>query len=127
MLSIKRSDWTASPGTVLDSVVVPLRSGIAKRNDKMEFVNRIAMGACMQDWCFQRMRKVMPLKESEILTHEALVDRFLSKYICIERSHLLSLKSVADRRSLNAIIHLSYDNEEDIKLIRDMMSETLSN
>jgi len=71
----------------------------------------------------------MPLKESEILTHEALVDRFLSKYISIscKQSHIFSLKSAADHRSLNATIHLSHDNEEDIKLIQDTICETLSN
>jgi hypothetical protein len=103
-----------------------------KTKRQTEFVNRIATSACMrsvEDWCFQRMRKVMGLKESEILTHEALVDQFLSKYIPVscEPSHLLSLKSTADRRSLNATIHLSRYNEEDIKLIRDTMCEALSN
>ena len=103
-----------------------------KTKRQTEFVNRIAMSACMrsvEDWCFQRMRKVMGLKESEILTHEALVDQFLSKYIPVscEPSHFLSLKSAADRRSLKATIHLSCDNEEDVKLIRDTMCEALSN
>ena len=97
-----------------------------------EFVNRIAMSACMksvEDWCFQRMKTVMGLKESEVLTHEALVDRFLSKYVSVscKPSHLLSLKSTADRRLLNTTIHLSRDNEEDVKLIWDTMCETLSN
>jgi hypothetical protein len=104
------------------------------RNTKRqtEFVNRIVMSACMrsvEDWCFQRMRTVMGLKESEVLTHEALVDRFLSKYVSAscKPSHRLSLKSTADRRSLNATNHLSRDNEEDVKLIRDTMCEALSN
>jgi len=103
-----------------------------KSKRQMEFANRIAMSACMrsvEDWCVQRMRRFMGLKESEILMHETLVDLVLSKYISLscERSHLLSLKSAADRRSLNATIHLSCDNEEDVKLVRDMMSGTLSN
>jgi len=105
---------------------------ICKTKRQTEFVNRIAISACMrsvEDWCFQRMRKVMGLKESEILMHEALVDRFLSKYILesCKPSYLLSLKSATDRRSLNAAIHLSRDSKEDIKLIRETMCEVLSN
>ena len=72
-----------------------------KSKQQTEFANRIAMSVCMrsvEDWCFQRMRRVIGLKESEILVHETLVDLFPLKHISLscERSHLLSLKSSAE-------------------------------
>ena len=103
-----------------------------RRNSrKTEITSRITKAVCLrsiEDWCIKRMRVIMRLKPKE-LSHAALVDKFLASYLPVnfDVTYLLSLKDADDRDSLNDIIHISPNDDDDVNLIWDTLREGLSN